>query len=51
MNDDDDKSNYEVHIQKVKFDSGIWLKLFVLAALPEPVLKFNYYHGLALALK
>ena len=33
--DDSDKSNYEVHIQKVKFDYGIWLKLFVLAALPS----------------
>ena len=49
--DDDEKSNNEVHIQKVKFNSGIWLKLFVLAASPELVLKFTYYHGLALALK
>ena len=38
IDDDDDKSNYEVHIKKVKFDSGIWLELFVLAALPSPVL-------------
>ena len=32
--DEDEESNYEVDIQKVKFDSGIWLKLFVLAAWP-----------------
>ena len=36
IDDDDDKSNYEVHIQKVKFDSGIWSELFVLAASPGP---------------
>ena len=34
--DEDEESNYEVDIQKVKFDSGIWLKLFVLAASPGP---------------